>query len=237
MPQHTHDHLEGTFKVLVNGKPQTMWKTTVAGRYVPAMCRAWAATLRTHAPREAFTPVSRQPMEQRWQTYIMQVAGMATDVSFFPCPICPAEFTSGWEDAISVWSHEKIGVSKPAKKQKTAQNNATAVASGTGIDGSVVGRPLAANVDGNIIDGTIVGRPLAANGAHDTPPLVERLSEEDAMVAGQEMDRRIALALAKQSASADDRPFKDESIKLPVSEREGKTSARVLKRPASKGPA
>ena len=172
MPQHTHDHLEGTFKVLVNGKPQTMWKTTVAGRYVPAMCRAWAATLRTHAPREAFTPVSRQPMEQRWQTYIMQVAGMATDVPFIPCPICPAEFTSGWEDAISVWSHEKIGVSKPAKKQKTAPHNATVVASGIGIHGSVVGRPLAANVDGNSIDGTIVGllagrwRPMAQMTRH-----------------------------------------------------------------------
>ena len=130
---------------------------------------------------------------------------MATDVPFIPCPICPAEFTSGWEDAISFWSHEKIGVSKPAKKQKTAQNNATAVASGTGIDGSVVGRPLAANVDGNSIDGTIVGRPLAANGTDDT------------MVHGQEMDRRIALARAKQSVSGDD--------------------ARVLKRPASKRPA
>ena len=123
------------------------------------------------------------------------------------------------------------------KKQKTAPHNATVVASGTGIDGSVVGRPLAANVDGNIIDGTIVGRPLAANGANDTPPQVERLSEEDAMVAGQEMDRCIALARAKQSASADDRPLQDESVKMPVSEREGKTSPRVLKRPASKGPA
>jgi hypothetical protein len=111
------------------------------------------------------------------------------------------------------------------------------VASGTGIDGSVVGRPLAANVDGNSIDGAIVGRPLAANGEDDTPPQVERLSEEDAMVHGQEMDRRIALARAKQSVSADDRPLQDESIKLLVSECEGKTSARVLKRPASKGPA
>ena len=82
---------------------------------------------------------------------------------------------------------------------------------------SIVGRPLAANVDGNSIDGTIVGRPLAANGADDTPPQVERLSEEDAMVHGQEMDRRIALARAKQSVSGDD--------------------ARVLKRPASKRPA
>ena len=70
---------------------------------------------------------------------------------------------------------------------------------------SIVGRPLAANVDGNSIDGTIVGRPLAANGTDDT------------MVHGQEMDRRIALARAKQSVSGDD--------------------ARVLKRPASKRPA
>ena len=137
----------------------------------------------------------------------------------------------------SVFGPMKRSVFPNRRKSKTAQNNATAVASGTGIDGSVVGRPLAANVDGNSIDGTIVGRPLAANGADDTPPPVERLSEEDAMVAGQEMDRRIALARAKQSVSADDRPLQDESIKLPVSEREGKTSARVLKRPASKRPA
>lgn len=92
LPRHIHpDTLEGT--VAMHGQP-TMWKTTLASKYVPKLCREWAAVLATNAPPGAF---GQSQLNQVWQAALMQVTG--TLATFIPEPTCPHIFTTGWHNS------------------------------------------------------------------------------------------------------------------------------------------
>ena len=108
MPAHTHEHLEGTVGILENGQIVRKWKTSLAGRYVPQLCRAWAVLLRQHAPAEAIRAVKRPGLETCWQLWLMQATGEHGH-SFVPTPSCPQSFSTGWENAVAVWDHSHKG--------------------------------------------------------------------------------------------------------------------------------
>ena len=49
---HWHEHLQGTVAIpLKEGGHKTSWRTSLAGRYNPNLCRAWAQIARQAAPR------------------------------------------------------------------------------------------------------------------------------------------------------------------------------------------
>ena len=108
MPAHTHEHLEGTVGIIENGQLVRKWKTSLAGRYVPQLCRAWAALLRLHAPVGAIPAVKRPGLETCWQLWLMQATGEHGH-SFVPTPSCPVSFSTGWENAVAVWDHSQKG--------------------------------------------------------------------------------------------------------------------------------
>ena len=105
---HEHEHLEGTVAVQEQGLLVRKWKTSLAGRYAPSLCRAWALILREHAPPGALRSPScpRPGLETCWQLWLMQAAGEC-GYAFLPTPSCPVEFSSGWEGAVSVWCHSQ----------------------------------------------------------------------------------------------------------------------------------
>ncbi len=93
MPEHEHETLEGTVKILVDGKPRAVWKTSLAAKYVPALCRSWAAILRKMAPPSAVTAPGVEPMSDVWQRWLQDVAGVKCPL--LPTPECPLHFKTG----------------------------------------------------------------------------------------------------------------------------------------------
>ena len=128
MPAHEHEHLEGTVGLLENGQIVRKWKTSLAGRYVPQLCRAWAALLREHAPVEAIRAVNRPGLETCWQLWLMQ-ATEEHGHSFVPTPSCPLSFSTGWENAVAVWDHSQKG-GKKAGADPGAEQGEEALAPG-----------------------------------------------------------------------------------------------------------
>lgn len=134
MPAHTHEHLEGTVGILENGQIVRKWKTSLAGRYVPQLCRAWAVLLRQHAPAEAIRAVKRPGLETCWQLWLMQATGEHGH-SFVPTPSCPLSFSTGWENAVAVWDHSHKGRRSDSGVAHGAEQNDEALAPG-GASGS-----------------------------------------------------------------------------------------------------
>jgi len=113
MPAHVHpDKLNGTVTVVLDGRPQTVWKTSLAAKYVPNLCFKWASILAKNAPKGAL----HGEMNPVWQTLLM-VASCTVDLPT-PPPTCPSTFTTGWEDATSEWARNGDTVTRINKKQK-----------------------------------------------------------------------------------------------------------------------
>ena len=94
LPPHAHEVLEGTVTIVENGKPRNVWKTSLAGRYAPALCRAWDTIVKLHAPPGALTAPGVSVMLPDWQRWLME-ASNHQDFPLLPSPTCPLQFTTG----------------------------------------------------------------------------------------------------------------------------------------------
>ena len=104
MEPHTHDTLEGKVDIMDGGQLVSVWKTSLASKYVPALCRAWAKVLRQHAPKGALVEANGSALNPQWQIWLMESSGF-TNFPLVCVPLCPEHFSSGWEDAQGKWTH------------------------------------------------------------------------------------------------------------------------------------
>ena len=100
-PPGTHDVLEGTVTIMKEGKLVNVWKTSLAARYVPGLCREWVEIMRCCAPMQAFTPPGQAAVHPHWQILLMECTG--TTSNLLPQPTCPAKFVCPWADAVKIW--------------------------------------------------------------------------------------------------------------------------------------
>ena len=114
---HQHETLEGKVTIEQGGRQVSVWKTSLAGRYVPDFCRAWAKVLRTQAPKGALVRPGASPQNPQWQMWLMETTGHVNHPQA-PLPICPTRFSSGWENATCVWSHTQERRGKKPKVLK-----------------------------------------------------------------------------------------------------------------------
>ena len=102
-PPGTHDVLEGTVTIVKEGKLVNVWKTSLAAKYVPALCREWVEIMRSCAPKQAFTPPNQAVVQPHWQILLMECTG--TTGNLLPQPTCPAKFVCPWANAVKIWCH------------------------------------------------------------------------------------------------------------------------------------
>ena len=102
-PPGTHDVLEGTVTIMKEGKLVNVWKTSLAARYVPGLCREWVEIMRCCAPMQAFTPPGQAAVHPHWQILLMECTGATGNL--LPQPTCPAKFVCPWADAVKIWCH------------------------------------------------------------------------------------------------------------------------------------
>ncbi len=120
VPPHTHERLEGTVTLRnpVTNVLETMWKTKLAGQYVPGLCRKWAALMAAMAPPAGIFP---HKCEQ-WQ--LQPLAQQLASAARVECaPVCrptrPQQFESGWEGAVKTWQHLEPRL-RPTRKRPAA---------------------------------------------------------------------------------------------------------------------
>ena len=102
-PPGTHDVLEGVVTIAQEGKLVSKWKTSLAARYVPRLCREWVAIMRSCAPPQAFIPPGQAAIHPHWQILLMECTG--TTGNLLPQPTCPAKFVCPWANAVKIWCH------------------------------------------------------------------------------------------------------------------------------------
>lgn len=103
-----HLRLQGTATLEENGRRKSVWLTSLAGRYPPALCRAYAACARASAPTSA---ISSDSDDGRLVARLLErlAAAAGGHAEPLPAPRCPRRFECGWEYAIKSW-----GTSVPA---------------------------------------------------------------------------------------------------------------------------
>ena len=70
-PPGTHDVLEGEVTIVQEGKIVSKWKTSLAARCVPGLCREWVEIMRSCAPPQAFTPPGQAAIHPYWQILLI----------------------------------------------------------------------------------------------------------------------------------------------------------------------
>ena len=108
MPPHQHEVLEGTVTMSNDGVNNHVWKTSLAAKYTPDLCRAWARILKGVAPKNALAAPGANIMLPVWQHWLMQSCGLGPSPKFpeMPLPTCPTHFTTG--QGLRVMSCERI---------------------------------------------------------------------------------------------------------------------------------
>ena len=109
MPKHTHEHLQGSVTFLTKqGGQKTVWKTKLAGKYVPEWCHAYASILVALAPEEARAHGGKAAWSSSWQAQLVAATGHVTTPSI-NVPTCPRHSICEWAHAVSTWSHRGHG--------------------------------------------------------------------------------------------------------------------------------
>ena len=76
MPEHTHEHLDGKVTFLTDrGSRKSIWKTKLAGKYVPEWCHAYARIIFEIAPERARVHGGRQSWSLAWQRQLVVATG------------------------------------------------------------------------------------------------------------------------------------------------------------------
>ena len=94
-----HEILCGLCKFQENGRVRSVWKTSIAGRYPPALCRAFARALLQEAPARALRAPGEPELAKGWEDRLAHVAGAEVQ-TYVGTPACPRRFATGWEHAI-----------------------------------------------------------------------------------------------------------------------------------------
>ena len=136
LPGHRHEHLQGTFTRMEDGKRVTRWKTAAAGRYVPDLCRAWAAVLQGARPLAGLSGcvwrdaccLAEMVYDGLWRHRLSSYSPPCLSIAVFrrPCVVwfihsdwlgrmsggCNCYFFGGgWEDAASTWGSKSTSTS------------------------------------------------------------------------------------------------------------------------------
>ncbi len=88
---HLHEHLQGT--VRQDGK--TYWKTSLAGRYPPSLCRRWAQIVGSIAPRSAWAGDAGLLVRRDWEDQMAFASGHVIS-SYSAQPSCPKGDKPEW---------------------------------------------------------------------------------------------------------------------------------------------
>ena len=94
---HMHEHLQGTVR-LQSGPDagRRFWKTTLAGKYPPELCRRWAQVLGATAPRSAWSHAApRHAVHPHWENEMALVTKHVLSKRT-PDPSCPAGSPAEW---------------------------------------------------------------------------------------------------------------------------------------------
>jgi hypothetical protein len=124
MPKHVHEHLSGTVTILgASGKPGTHWRTALAAKYVPDLCRAWASILRTIAPAAGIVLPGQPMLSRLWSVWLEQATGLVdVNGACVAAPVCPDKFECEWEKAVRVWGPIKraaaVTMKRPAARAR-----------------------------------------------------------------------------------------------------------------------
>jgi len=94
---HTHEYLQGTVRTAEGSK----WKSALAGRYPPALCRAWARVARAAAPPGARRS-DGSPHAAWWGARLAAAAGSAISFAFSRLDL-PADGCREWEADAPQW--------------------------------------------------------------------------------------------------------------------------------------
>ena len=107
MPKHTHEHLQGSVTFLTEkGGQKSVWKTKLAGKYVPEWCHAYASILVAIAPEEARAHSGKVAWSSSWQAQLVAATGHVTTPSI-NVPTCPQHSICEWAHAVSTWTHSE----------------------------------------------------------------------------------------------------------------------------------
>ena len=109
MPKHTHEHLQGSVTFLTEkGGQKSVWKTKLAGKYVPEWCHAYAKILAELAPEQARAHGGKAAWSSSWQAQLVAATGCVTTPPI-DAPTCPSRSSCEWAHAVSTWSHRRHG--------------------------------------------------------------------------------------------------------------------------------
>ncbi|CAK0810785.1 unnamed protein product, partial [Prorocentrum cordatum] len=75
---HAHEILEGKVSVAIEGSIRSRWKTSLAGSYPPALCRAWAKALGAVAPSSAWRRHGDPQVSDDWEAHLAAAVGRPT---------------------------------------------------------------------------------------------------------------------------------------------------------------
>ena len=100
---HWHEHLQGTVTVpLKEGGHKTSWRTSLAGRYNPNLCRAWAQIARQAAPRGGLGIHAPSDGPCLWEAELARDLGEPAGTGR-PEPELPRGCPCEWAGAIKEW--------------------------------------------------------------------------------------------------------------------------------------
>ena len=78
----------------VDGKQKWVWRTHLAGKYVPRLCREWAAALRACAPVDS---VSDETLSAAWEVQLLAAVGSrALQAHVLKTQTCLASYVCEW---------------------------------------------------------------------------------------------------------------------------------------------
>lgn len=108
-----HEQLQGLAKFCEpSGKTYSVWKTSLAGKYPPGLCRALAQLLAASAPANAFRAYAEAPISRCWRNDLG--AAVAAPPSHLAPPGCPKRFRCEWDDAIG------FSMAGPSRQKRAA---------------------------------------------------------------------------------------------------------------------
>ena len=126
---HGHELLQGTVRVQLHGRWQTVWKTKLAGRYPALFCRLYARVVGSIAPPSAWNPPDGDnPVRDHWEASLVhtffkyQRASHKTrpEPAHFR-PTCPRHFKPEWPETAKQWAAAFSKPRRPAPHPEQAQ--------------------------------------------------------------------------------------------------------------------
>ncbi len=119
---HQHEHLQGTVQVVIDGRTQRVWRSTLASSYPPQLCTAWAEVLQAASPALARRQHGDPRVLGDWQALLRsagkcsneaeleRLSALGRDSSW---PSCPRRWVPLWPADAPQWGR-RLGPRLPA---------------------------------------------------------------------------------------------------------------------------